>query len=79
MKEFGAELRRQCPFLDYAPVVFGSALKREGVRELLDAAADVANNHAMRVATGELNRVIHEDVRGPLQFIIKRFGNLIAQ
>src|SRR5436305_13764773 len=62
MKEFGDELRRQLPFLDYAPLVFGSALKREGVRELLDTAADVANNHAMRVPPGELNRVIHEAV-----------------
>jgi len=62
MKEFGAELRRQMPFLEYAPVVFGSALKGEGVRELLDSAADAANNHAMRVSTGELNRIIREAV-----------------
>jgi len=62
MKEFGVELRRQLPFLDYAPVVFGSALKVQGIRELLDTAADVANNHAMRVSTGELNRVIREAV-----------------
>src|SRR5437016_1495145 len=62
MKEFGAELRRQMPFLEYAPVVFGSALRGQGVRELLDSAADVANNHAMRVSTGELNRVIREAV-----------------
>jgi GTPase len=62
MKEFGAELRRQSPFLEYAPVVFGSALKRQGVRELLDSAADVANNHALRVPTGELNRVLRDAV-----------------
>jgi GTP-binding protein len=62
MKEFGTELRRQLPFLDYAPIVFGSALKRQGIRELLDTAADVSNNHAMRVPTGELNRVIRDAV-----------------
>ncbi len=62
MKEFGTELRRQLPFLEYAPIVFGSALNREGVRELLDSAADVSNNHSMRVPTGELNRVIRDAV-----------------
>jgi GTPase len=62
MKEFGAELRRQLPFLEYAPIVFGSALKRQGIRELLDSAADVSNNHAMRISTGELNRVIRDAV-----------------
>jgi GTP-binding protein len=62
MKEYGTELRRQLPFLDYAPVVFGSALKNEGIRELLDTAADVANNHTMRISTGELNRVMREAV-----------------
>jgi len=62
MKEFGAELRRQMPFLEYAPAVFGSALRREGVRELLDTAADVANNHAMRIPTGELNRVLRDAI-----------------
>jgi GTPase len=62
MKEFGAEMRRQMPFLEYAPIVFGSALKREGVRELLDSVADVANNHAMRISTGELNRVLRDAV-----------------
>jgi GTP-binding protein len=61
-KEFGAELRRQMPFLVYAPIVFGSALKRQGVSELLDTAVDVANNHALRVPTGELNRLIHDAV-----------------
>jgi len=50
------------PFLDYAPVVFGSALLGQGVRELLDSAADVANNHALRVSTGEINRVLREAV-----------------
>jgi GTP-binding protein len=62
VKEFWAEVRRQMAFLEYAPAVFGSALKGQGVRELLDAAADVANNHAMRISTGELNRVLREAV-----------------
>jgi GTPase len=60
MKEFGADLRRQLPFLSYAPVVFGSALHRQGIPELLDTAADVANNHSLRISTGELNRVLRD-------------------
>jgi GTP-binding protein len=43
-------------------VVFGSALKRKGMSSLLETIADVAGNHALRISTGELNRVIREAV-----------------
>jgi GTP-binding protein len=61
-REFGKIVRAEMPFLDYAPIVVGSAELRQGMEELLDTCADVANNHALRVPTGELNRVIHEAV-----------------
>src|SRR5205823_6231088 len=54
-REFTKVLRAEMPFLDYAPVVFGSAMERRGMAELLDACADVAGNHALRISTGELN------------------------
>jgi GTP-binding protein len=61
-REFAKSIRSELPFLEYAPVVFGSALEKRGVAELLDTCAEVANNHAHRVPTGELNRVVHEAV-----------------
>src|SRR5205823_5782525 len=60
MRTFGEEIRRELPFLDYAPVVFGSALKGKGMGPLLETVAGVADNHALRIATGELNRVVRE-------------------
>lgn len=60
MKEFGNEILRQMPFLSYAPICFGSALERTGLKPLLDTVAVVADNHALRVPTAELNRVLHE-------------------
>jgi GTP-binding protein len=60
MREFGAEIRRQMPFLGYSPIVFGSALEGKGLDTLLETVADVSNNHALRISTGELNRVLRE-------------------
>ncbi len=61
-REFGKVVREQMPFLDSAPIVFGSALEGRGLPELLESCAEVASNHALRVSTGELNRVVHEAV-----------------
>ncbi|MDH7571715.1 MAG: ribosome biogenesis GTPase Der, partial [Armatimonadota bacterium] len=59
---FTAQLRAEMPFLDYAPVVFVSALLAENIDDLLDTVNDVAEQHARRVPTGELNRVIQDAV-----------------
>ena len=61
-KEFGAVIRREIPFLSYAPIVVGSAETGQGMEHLLEACAEVSNNHAMRIPTPELNRVIREAV-----------------
>lgn len=61
-REFGKTIRDEMPFLGFAPIVVGSAEKGKGLDDLLDTCADVANNHAMRVTTPELNRVIREAV-----------------
>jgi len=62
MREFAEEVRRQIPFLDYAPVVFTSAVNGTGVSDAVVTALDAASNHAMRIPTGELNRIIQEAV-----------------
>lgn len=61
-REFGAQLRDEMPFLKFAPIVVGSAEDRKGMEDLLDTCADAANNHALRISTPELNRVIREAV-----------------
>ncbi len=62
MKEFSDEIRRQMAFLDYAPIVFVSALEGTGIPSVIDTALDAASNHAMRIPTGELNRIVQEAV-----------------
>lgn len=62
MQDFAENIRRQVPFLDYAPIVFTSAVTGMGVSAAVDTAVDASGNHAMRIPTGELNRIIQEAV-----------------
>ena len=62
MRKFADDLQKQIPFLDYAPVVFTSAINGTGVVAAVDTAIDVASNHALRIPTGELNRIIGDAV-----------------
>lgn len=62
MKEFTAKIREDAPFLSYAPIIFASALESKGVKEILDSAIMAAQNHSMRLSTGEINRIIHDAV-----------------
>jgi len=61
-KEYTEGIRQEMPFLAYAPVVFASAKQGWGVHDAVDTAIEVAANHALRIPTGELNRIIHEAV-----------------
>lgn len=60
--DFTAHVRQELIFATYAPVVFISALKRKGVDELLTTVTEVAEQHAMRIATSELNRLLAEAI-----------------
>lgn len=60
MKDFAAEIRRQIPFMDYAPIVFTSAVDGTGIQAALDTALDAAESHALRIPTGELNRILQD-------------------
>jgi len=59
-KEFGRMVRREMPFMNYAPIVFTSAVQGKGVGDVIDSAILAAQNHAMRLPTAELNRIITE-------------------
>ncbi len=51
-------VRRQLFFLDYAPVVFGSALESRGGRRLLARLEEVRRARFTQVGTGVLNRLL---------------------
>lgn len=60
IESFTETVRHEMIFATYAPVVFISALKRKGIDELLNTVIDVSEQHAMRISTSELNRLIAE-------------------
>lgn len=62
MKVFTDKLRDEMPFMSYAPVAFTSATNGKGVGAALETAIEAANAHAMRIPTGELNRLVREAV-----------------
>jgi len=57
-RDFELDARRVLSFMAYAPIVFTSALQCTGIDELLAAAYAAAEEHARRIGTGELNRII---------------------
>ena len=60
MKIFSDELRDELQFMAYAPLAFTSSLTGKGVAAAVEAALDAAENHAMRIPTGELNRIVRD-------------------
>ena len=52
------QLRRELPFLDFAPIVSISAKTGQRVGRVLELAVDVWGERRKRVSTGELNRLI---------------------
>ena len=56
--EYVAALRREAPFLDFAPVVTISAKTGQRVGRVLEAALLAADERRRRVSTAELNRLL---------------------
>jgi GTP-binding protein len=57
-KEFEQNARDRLKFLDYAPMVFMSALNATGINELLELIKRINESAFKRVTTGELNRFV---------------------
>lgn len=62
MKVFSDEVRDALPFMQYASLAFTSAVTGKGVMAAVDTALDAAENHSMRIPTGELNRLLRDAV-----------------
>ena len=70
-------LRREAPYLEWADIVFASALTGQRVRRVLGEAMRVADERLRRVPTGELNRVISDAVRAhPPAYVRNRLAKI---
>jgi GTP-binding protein len=56
--DYVAAVRREAPFLDFAPVVSISAKSGQRVDRVLELAVDIWGERRKRISTGELNRVV---------------------
>jgi GTP-binding protein len=61
-EEYIARIRRQAPFLHFAPVVAISALTGQRAGKILDEALTVAQERRRRIPTSQLNNVLSEAV-----------------
>jgi len=59
-QDFGLAIRQQLRYLDYAPLLFVSALTGAGVEKVFPEVERVAQEREKRVTTSSLNRVLQE-------------------
>ena len=62
VNEFTKKVRSVLSFMSYAEITFISALSGQRLPKLYDLIDMVADNHAMRIATGVLNEIMSEAV-----------------
>lgn len=62
MRDMTRNIKGQLQFMDYAPVMFTSALKGQRLLPVLNMAKTVSENRAMRVSTGQLNALVSDAV-----------------
>ncbi|ERG66567.1 MULTISPECIES: ribosome biogenesis GTPase Der [Exiguobacterium] len=62
MKKMEEKIRKEFLFLDYAPIVFLSALTSKRLQTLLPVVKEVADSHRRRISTSVLNDVIVDAV-----------------
>ncbi len=61
--DFARHIRDEMPFLAYAPMVFCSAKHSFSVSEVIDTSLAASQNHAHRIPTSELNRLMRDAVQ----------------
>ncbi len=62
MAKFEEKVRKEFQFLDYAPIVFLSALTKKRIHTLLPKIIVASENHSLRVPTNILNEVIMDSL-----------------
>lgn len=61
-REFEKKIRETLGFINYAPIVFISALTGQRVNKLLELIDLVNNNYNLRISTGVLNDIINQAI-----------------
>lgn len=62
MKEYTEAIRKKlAPFSDI-PIIFTSAINKQRILDVLDAAAKVYDNYSKRIPTSELNEIMLEEI-----------------
>lgn len=59
-REYAKSIRLELPFCQYAPVIVTNAKRGDGVDKVLEETVLVAEHHAFRVQTPELNQLLRE-------------------
>jgi GTP-binding protein len=59
-QKFEKDLRRRFPFLVWAPVLFGAAVKPDSLHRLLPSIDEVFSSYSTRVPTGQLNQFLQD-------------------
>lgn len=62
IEKYKADIKKELSFMDYAPMVFISALTGQRVNKVLEQINHVSNQSAMRISTGMLNDIVSEAV-----------------
>ncbi|TCP69840.1 ribosome biogenesis GTPase Der [Baia soyae] len=62
MNYFRKLIREEFQFMSYAPILFVSAKSKQRVHQILPAAQEVAEQHALRISTSVINQVIHDAI-----------------
>jgi GTP-binding protein len=57
-RTFTESVKDELKFLDYAPIIYTSAINAEGIRKIYGTIRRVFDNASKRVTTGELNRFV---------------------
>jgi GTP-binding protein len=57
-RTFTESVKDELKFLDYAPIIYTSAINAEGIRKIYATIRRVFDNASKRVTTGELNRFV---------------------
>lgn len=62
LQTFEENIREQFQFINYAPIVFVSAVTKQRLHSILPMVKTVADNHALRIKTNVLNDVIMDAI-----------------
>lgn len=73
---FEREVREAFKFVDYAPIVFISALTGQRVSRVLEVARQIGRNRKQRVPTAELNQFLREAVHDQPPMATKKGAHL---